>query len=340
MDNSYRRESDEIEIDLGEVIAVLWHRMWLIVICGILAGAAGFLISNFLITDLYESTTTVYILNKENSSTGTITYSDVQLGTQLTKDYVQMIQSRSVLDTVIAENELDLSYKALNSKTKVAMSNDTRIISITVTDEDPAMAQYLADEIRKVAAKRIEEVMNIEAVNTVDEADLPTTPTSPSVRKWTAIGFLLGAFACAGITLVRFMLDDTIKTSDDVERYLGISTLGMIPVREEEDTRKKRKSRHKSSGSASKAKSRSGNAGLGDGTVIEEAGEDEISFIMGDAPESTGHAETAGTNAADVAEPEAKQPADAERSAETTEHKEAQVVDGNGKEMSSGKKGK
>lgn len=245
MDVSNRQEDDEIEIDLGEIFFLLLSRIWAILICGIVAGAAGYLISTFVVTDLYQSTTKVYILNKDSGS-GNLTTSDLQLGTQLTKDYVEMITSRSVMERVITENELtDETYSSLVKKTTVKTANDTRIISITVTDPSPLKAQYLANEIRKVAAERIEEVMNIEAVNTVDEANLPVTPSSPDIRKWTAIGFLLGAFVCAGIVVVHYMLDDTIKTSDDVEKYLNLSTLGMIPTKEEEKHKKGQKTARK-----------------------------------------------------------------------------------------------
>ncbi len=230
MDNS-RNDADVIEIDLMEIVGLLWHRAWLIISCMILSAAIGFSVSKFVLTEQYESTTKVYILNKNDSST--ITYSDVQLGSQLTKDYAELIKSRYVLEQVIEKCSLTESYKAFSERISVQIPSDTRIIAITVTDPIPMNAQILANEIRKAAAEHIKNVMDIQAVNVVDEANLPVEPSSPSVVKWTAIAALLGAFLCAAAILVHFMLDDTIKTSDDVEKYLGLSTLGMIPVRED-----------------------------------------------------------------------------------------------------------
>lgn len=229
--DSKRNNSDVVEIDLAEVAGLLIHRAWLIIICAVLAAAASFCISSFLVTDLYESTTSVYILNKQDS--GTVTYSDVQLGTQLTKDYAQLITSRYVVEKVIENCGLDTTYAGLSKRISVETPSDTRILEITVTDEDRVMAQYIANEIRKEAAAHITNVMDIQAVNVVDEANLPDNPSSPDVLKWTIIGFILGALACAAVVLAHFMLDDTIKTSDDVEKYLGLSTLGMIPIRED-----------------------------------------------------------------------------------------------------------
>ncbi len=234
---------DIIEIDLKEIFIVLMNKLWLIVLCGIVAGVIGFCYSSFMITPMYRSTTKVYILNKQSGDN--VTYSDLQIGTVLTKDYKELIKSRNVLEKVIQNCELNEKYGSLSARVEVEPVSDTRIIAITVEDPDPENARYLADEIRKVAAKHIEEVMDIEAVNVVDEANLPGGPSSPSVAKWTLLGFALGMCVCAGVFLLKYLLDDTIKTSEDVEKYLGLSTLAMIPIMEDEisATKKRKNSR-------------------------------------------------------------------------------------------------
>lgn len=237
MDNN-RYDSDVIEIDLMEIVELLWHRLWLIAICMFAGAFAGFMVSKFLITEQFESTTKVYILNKNDNST--LTYSDVQLGSQLTKDYAELIKSRDVLEQVLEDCSMTESYESFSKRVAVENLSDTRIIAITVTDPVPSNAQILANKIREVASKHIKQVTDIQAVNVAEEANLPESPASPSVFKWTAIAALLGAFLCVAVILVHFMLDDTIKTSDDVEKYLGLSTLGMIPMREEPEKLKKK----------------------------------------------------------------------------------------------------
>lgn len=230
---------DVIEIDLQELVMLLVHRLWLIILCGILTGVIGFIVSKFAITPMYESTTKVYILNKQDNNT--VTYSDVQLGTQLTADYAQLIKGRDVLEPVIKKCGLTESYGAFAERITVQTLTNTRIIAITVTDADPVMAQFIANEIRKVAAEHIKNVMDIQAVNVAEEAYLPAEPSSPNILKWTAIGALLGIFLCAMIVIIRFLMDDTIKTSEDIEKYLGLSTLAMIPIIGQEDKRKHRR---------------------------------------------------------------------------------------------------
>lgn len=235
---------DIVEIDLQEIFGLLLHWLWLIILCGIVTGAIGFSVSNFLITPLYQSSTTIYILNKQSDNA--LTYSDVQLNSQLTRDYAQLIKSRTVLEKVIAAYVPEETYGRMEERVDVEMISDTRIISITVFDEDPLMAQFLANEIRKEASLRITEVMDIEAVNVVDEANLPQLPYTPSIPKWTLIGMALGMFLSAAFLIIRYLMDDTIKTSDDVEQYLGLSTLAMIPVIEEAGkTKHGRKHGHK-----------------------------------------------------------------------------------------------
>lgn len=232
--------NDVVEIDLMEIFGLMLHRLWLIILCAVAAGAAGYAISRFVLTEQFESSTRIYVLNRQNDDT--LTYTDVQLGTQLTKDFREIIKSRYVLEQVIGICGLEDTSAGLASRVSVDTQTDTRIVTITVTDTDPAMAQYIANELREAAAERIKNVMDIQAVNVVDEANLPTGPSAPSVKRWTAIGFLLGAFLCMAAVLVTFLLDDTIKTSDDIEKYLGLSTLGMIPMREEKEGKEHEKS--------------------------------------------------------------------------------------------------
>ena len=131
------RDNNIVEIDLLEIISILLNRFWVIFGAALLA----------------------------------VTYSDVQMGTQLTKDYAELINSRYVLETVIGQLSLpEMEYKDLLKKVSVHTPTDTRIVSITVTDYDPQQAQNIANCIREVAGEHIQNVMDIEAVNVVEEA--------------------------------------------------------------------------------------------------------------------------------------------------------------------------
>lgn len=235
------RNTDEVEIDLLELFQVLLSRIWLILSAGLFLALVCFAVSKFLITPTYESTTKIYILNKTESAN--VTYSDVQMGTQLTKDYAELISSRYVLEEVIQKLGLEEEYKVLLGQVNVTTPSDTRIVAITVEDTDPVQAMNIANCIREVASDHIQNVMDIEAVNVVETANMPTEKAGPSCMKWTLIGGMLGCFILCAIILIQYLLDDTIKSSEDVEKYLGLSTLALIPVAAsgEEATKKKRK---------------------------------------------------------------------------------------------------
>ena len=225
---------DEITIDLAELFGVLWHWIWLILLVALLLGGVAYAFSKFVIPEEFQSTTKIYVLDKESGSGGQSTYTDLQVGSQLTKDYAELITSRTVIEKVIADNHLEsvYDYKEFLKKVEVNTPTDTRIVSITVTDTNPALAQALADDIRVEASDLIIDTMQINAVNTYEVANLPTEKSAPSCSKWALIGALLGALLVGGIVTLQYILDDTIKTSEDIEQYLGLSTLALIPLDE------------------------------------------------------------------------------------------------------------
>lgn len=233
-----QQNQDEIEIDLLELLRVLWSKIGYVILAALALGLLMVLVSKVFMKPQYESTTKMYVLSKQDSST--VTSGDLQASSLLTKDYAELIQSRQVVETVIAQLNLDLTYEQFLKKLTVTTQNDTRILSITVKDEDPYMASQIADAIRVAAADHIQNVMNTEAVNVVDEANIPDEPVSPSIKKNGLIGAVAGAFIAIIVIIVVYLTNDTIQTSEDVERYLGVSTLGIIPIREGQKKSKKK----------------------------------------------------------------------------------------------------
>lgn len=245
MENRNMATNDEVEIDLLEILGLLLSRWQLIILVGITTAMIGFAISFFMIEPTYKSTTKIYILNKNESQN--VTYSDMQLGAQLTKDYSELINSRYVLEEVIQKLRLNYDYQGLKGKVSVTTPSDTRIVAITVTDTDPVNAMNIANAIRESASSHIGNVMDIDAVNVVESANMPTKRSGPSYTKWLMGGGAIGVILVCAIVLIGYLLDDTIKTSEDVEKYLGLSTLGTIPVIETDDSSKSKKKKKKKS---------------------------------------------------------------------------------------------
>jgi len=241
MEQNNQLRSDEIEIDLVELFGAVWSKMGIIIFCGINAALALFLVSMYVLIPKYESTTKIYVINRQSSES--LTYSDLQSGSQLTKDYKELVTSRPVLEEVIQQLKLDVDNEELADKITVEIPTETRIVTITVEDKDPYMARSIADYVRQSASEQIERVMNTEAVNVVEEANLPIEQSSPKVLLNTAIGGVAGMFLAMAFVILIYVMDDTIKNPDDIENYLGLSVIGSIPMegRTEKDKKRKKK---------------------------------------------------------------------------------------------------
>lgn len=243
--NQEPQNTDEIEIDLKEIFFVLLRKLGVIILVGAVMALAAMIFTQLFIEPTYVSTTKMYVLNRQNGDT--LTNSDIQMSNYLTKDYADMIKSRTVTESVIAELDLGITHEQLLDKISVSTSTDTRIVGISVTDEDPYRAAEIANAIRDTSAAHIKTVMAIEAVNIVDEANIPDEKAGPSVMKNGVIAGVLGCFIAVVVIIILYVMNDTIKTQDDIEHYLGLSTLGMIPL-SEHDRKQKKKKKQKRSG--------------------------------------------------------------------------------------------
>lgn len=239
MENRNRVETDEMEIDLGEILLLLVNKLPLMIAVGLCVAMLAFLGSKFVLSPVYESTTKIYILNKQDNTS--VTYADLQMGTQLTKDYAEMIKSRFVLEAVIEQLGLEEDYEDLSKMVSVTTPTDTRVLSITVSDKSPVRAMRIANAVREASADHIGNVMDIEAVNVVETANVPTHKASPHTGKNTLLGGILGMFLVAAIVVIAHLLNDTVRTAEDVERYLGLPTLAVIPMNEAEAKKKKKR---------------------------------------------------------------------------------------------------
>ena len=235
-------DNDEITIDLTELFMMLMSEIHIIVLAGIMAALMAFVGTKLFITPLYTSTTQMYVLTKQDSNSS-VTYTDLQTGTQLTKDYMVLIKSRPVLEQVISVLNLDIEVERLADMISVETETDTRVLNISVRNEDPRVAKEIADAVREAVGIQITEIMDAEAVNTVQEGNLATSPSSPNTMKNALIGGIVGVIIAIGVIVLIFVLDDTVKSPDDVEQYLGLNVLTSIPIQEGAEKSKTKKVR-------------------------------------------------------------------------------------------------
>ena len=228
---------DEMEIDLKEIFFVLLHKIWILILATVIgAGLVGGYTVLFM-KPVYESTSQVYIIG-DNVDLSAL--ANLQVGTQLTQDYMELIKSRPVIEKVINELKLDMGYKDFLSNLKISNPQNTRILYITVSNHDAYMAKTIVDKLTDVSIAFIADKMETDEPNVVDYGHISQKKSSPSTTKNTVIGAAIGFILAAGIIILVYLLNDTVKTSDDVEKYLGIETLGVIPLDGKASKRKTR----------------------------------------------------------------------------------------------------
>lgn len=239
METKVMDNDDSVEVDLLQIFRVIMTRIWVILLSGILTGIIALVITQTLITPMYTSSVKLYVISRQSDQTTTL--SDIQSSTQLVKDYKVLVTSLPVVDQVITDLGLNIDNNDLINKIECTIETDSRVLAITVTDADPVQAKHIADDLADVFSSRITQIMKIDSVNVIEYGSVAESPVSPNVKKNVAIGLLIGILLSTSIIVIKFIVDDTIKTSEDVERYLGISTLSLIPLTREEYNGKKSK---------------------------------------------------------------------------------------------------
>ena len=223
------KEQKKFEIDVFQLVKVLWKRKFLIVLAAMIAGLATFAYSSFVIQPQYTSTTRIYVVNRNQADKPGLTNQDLQAGSYLVKDYREIILSQDVLEKVVADQNLTIDAKTLGRKVSVTVPADTRIVSISVRDGKPEEASRIANALREVAAQKIISVTRVSDVTTLEEARPATSPSSPNIRRNTMMATIAGVGIVIVIVLLVELLDDRVKRPEDIEEVMHISLLGVIP---------------------------------------------------------------------------------------------------------------
>lgn len=227
----------EREVDLVDLFYVIWGHFWQILVFLVLGAVVALGITKFLITPLYEATSSIYIVSASNNSVVNLT--DLQIGAQLTADYQELMLSRPLLEDVIDNLELKnangdeaMSVKELREMIEVTNASDTRILKLTVTSPDPQESADIANELVNQACIYLPQIMETEEPNLVEEAIAPTEKSSPSYIMNTLIGGFVAACVCCAVLILRYLLNDTFMTPDDVAKVFGVQPLATIPEAE------------------------------------------------------------------------------------------------------------
>lgn len=240
--NKERYDDDEITIDLLEIFLALKKRLWLIILAMVIGGGGAGAFSKFVLVPQYSSTAMLYVLSKETTLTS---LADLQIGSQLTKDYRIIITSRPVLQNVIQSLNLDMTYKELRKLITIDNPKESRILTITITDPDPNLAKQIVDKVATTASDYIGDLMEMVPPKLIEDGEVAADPDGPNNKRNAVLGALGAMAAVCGLIALGVVMNDTIRTEDDVEKYLGLTLLAALPAREGEAKEEGKKSKKK-----------------------------------------------------------------------------------------------
>ncbi len=219
-------------IDLIHIVKSLWQRAWLIILSGIIAAAIGFSVATFVIAPEYSSSIMLYVNNSSFSLGNTsfsISSSEITAAQSLVKTYSEILKNRTTLERVIEKADINYTYVELIEKIEAVQSNDTEIMKVTVTTNDPYEASKIANCIAEILPVRISEIIDGASMEVVDAAVPNMNKVSPSITKFTAVGLVLGVMLAVVAIFVAAILDDTIHDEEYVLQTYDYPILAKVP---------------------------------------------------------------------------------------------------------------
>lgn len=230
------KKSNEIKeyytIDLLNIVKNLWHRAWIIIISGLIAATIGFSLSSFIIAPMYSSSIMLYVNNSSvsiGSASFSISSSEISAAQSLVKTYIVILENRTTLEEVIEKSNVNYTYKELSKMLDASSVNETEVMQVTVTSEDPYEASTIANVIAEVLPKRISEIIEGSSMEVVDAGVPNLQKISPSISKYTAMGFIIGALITIVIISIMALMDDTIHDEEYVLQTYDYPILAKVP---------------------------------------------------------------------------------------------------------------
>ena len=217
-------------IDLLEVLNAVRQHLLAVILTTVILAAAGFGVSKFLITPQYEASALMIVnVNTRQDITSNVTSDQINSATKLVSTYSIIIKSDTVLQQVIDNLGLSLTYQQLASRVTVSAVDDTQVMKVTVKSDNPEWARQVCEQITVVSPDVILESVEAGSVKVISNAAINPSPVSPNVGRNTMLGGVLGLVISVGIILLTVLLDNKIHTEDDVAKYLDLAVVGVIP---------------------------------------------------------------------------------------------------------------
>lgn len=227
------KKKQEEEIDLLKLAKVLWKRIWIILICAMILGAAGYYWTYRKMYTSYRSSAMLYVNNNAvslGSAKLSITSGDIKAVNNLMETYSVILTSRNTLNEIIEETGIPFTYEELKEMIKTETVGDTAIFRITVTTADPELSAHLCNSIMEVLPKKIMTVIEGASAQIVDYAVTGEPVVNGNPVKTAAIGALIGIVLSSGIIIFLSLIDTKIRNEEYLlETFRDLPILTSIP---------------------------------------------------------------------------------------------------------------
>lgn len=191
--------------------------------CMLAVGAYSYVV----MPNTYSATVSMYVLVKQENANSNSLSSDLSASQMVTNDVATLLKSDRVVNETASALGLD-SLKAY--KTSITSSTTSRVLSLEVTGPDAEMAANVANKMADEVSSVAHDVMNVDSVNVVDSAKVPTAPSGPKRPLFMAVGLLGGLFVAVAIVVVSDMLNTKVRDEEELEELLGLPVIGRIPA--------------------------------------------------------------------------------------------------------------
>lgn len=222
----YKEEEDVI--DLGELLRLLWSHVLVIIVSGLVAAVACFLVCTYVLTPKYEASINMIVNTRQDGATN-VTNDNINSAKSMIDTYAVVIKSNTVLNQVIAELGLNETYQSLYDRVSVSSVDSTQIMQITVTDTDAALAGKITQTIANIVPDVIVEKVEAGSCKTVSDVAINLNPVFPQTKKYTVFAAVLGAVAVCAVLILQHLLHNMIVDDEDIQKYLDLPVLGLIP---------------------------------------------------------------------------------------------------------------
>jgi capsular polysaccharide biosynthesis protein len=216
------------EVDFRAFLLILRKRLWVIALITILCTGISGLVSYYILEPEYQTYTTL-IIGRPQDYKQKMEYNDILLNQKLVSTYGEIVKSKIVANELMSNLGLNFTYEELDKKISVTLVKNTEIIKILVKAKDGKVAAQIANEIANVFIKHVTRIMNVQNIQVIDKAEVPLNPNKPKPIINMVIASVIGiAFSIISIFIYEYF-DNTVKTSEDIEKNLGLPIIGTIP---------------------------------------------------------------------------------------------------------------